>query len=316
MNGLPDPSPEAWPDRFQILLERAQAGVAVREREIARLSALYAALSRINHAMVRIPTPEALFGAVCRALVEQGGFSVAWIGWHDPATQRLMPVATCGDDEGDLQRVAIYADDRPEGRGPSGLAFRSGHAHISNDLLGDPAMAVWRPVLERRGLRSGATLPIRTGGVVRGVLSVYDGRADAFHDREVALLEEAAVDLAFGLESLARDEARRLAEAAEHSERLFSDTMIDSLPGIVYFYDERGRFLRWNRQFAAVSGYSAEEIALMHPLDFFAGDDRRRVQAADRRRLRDRATPPSRQGSWRRTARATPVLLHRPAASW
>ena len=66
--------------------------------------------------------------------------------------------------------------------------------------------------------------------------------------------------------------------AAVAAEALFSDTMIESLPGIVYFYDERGRFLRWNRQFAVVSGYSAEEIALMHPLDFFAGDDRRRVQ--------------------------------------
>ena len=66
--------------------------------------------------------------------------------------------------------------------------------------------------------------------------------------------------------------------ATATSETLFSDTMIESLPGIVYFYDERGRFLQWNRQFAVVSGYSATEIALMHPLDFFAGDDRRRVQ--------------------------------------
>lgn len=49
------------------------------------------------------------------------------------------------------------------------------------------------------------------------------------------------------------------------------DTMIESLPGVAYFYDQTGRFLRWNRNFETVSGYSGAEIARMHPLDFFAG---------------------------------------------
>src|SRR6185437_2653281 len=49
--------------------------------------------------------------------------------------------------------------------------------------------------------------------------------------------------------------------------------MIDSMPGILYFYNDRGQFLRWNRNFETVSGYSAAEIALMHPRDFFARED-------------------------------------------
>ena len=58
----------------------------------------------------------------------------------------------------------------------------------------------------------------------------------------------------------------------------FSDTMIDSMPGVLYFYDAGGRFLRWNRNFEAVSGYSGEEIERMHPLDFFSKDDRPLVE--------------------------------------
>jgi PAS domain S-box-containing protein len=267
-----DPAHEACEARYRTLFESAQVG-------IARVSTLYAALSQINHALVRIPAPEELFQAVCRALVEQGGFSVAWVGWHDPETQRLVPVATAGDDEGDLQRVAIYADERPEGRGPSGLAFRTGQAQVSHDLLADPLMAPWRPVLERRGLRAGATFPIRSGGAVRGVLTVYDSRPGVFHDREIALLAETATDVAFGLDNFARDEARRRAEAAERRERLFSDAMVDSMPGVVYFYDADGRFLRWNHNFEAVSGYGSAEIRNMHPRDFFDGEDRARVEA-------------------------------------
>jgi PAS domain S-box-containing protein len=53
------------------------------------------------------------------------------------------------------------------------------------------------------------------------------------------------------------------------------DTMIESLPGVAYFYDATGKFLRWNRNFEIVSGYSGAEIARMHPLDFFAGADKR-----------------------------------------
>jgi PAS domain S-box-containing protein len=75
-----------------------------------------------------------------------------------------------------------------------------------------------------------------------------------------------------------QEEERRLAPAVAQSEKLFSDTMIESMPGILYFYDDQGRFLRWNRNFETVSGYSGAEIARMHPLDFFAGTDHRPLQ--------------------------------------
>src|SRR5947209_2363195 len=77
----------------------------------------------------------------------------------------------------------------------------------------------------------------------------------------------------------AREQARRRTELTVRNEKLFSDAMIESMPGVLYFYDEKGHFLRWNRNFEIVSGYSAQEIARMHPLDFFAGDERLRVQA-------------------------------------
>lgn len=63
------------------------------------------------------------------------------------------------------------------------------------------------------------------------------------------------------------------------SEKLFTETMMESMPGILYLYDAEGHFLRWNRTFEAVSGYSGDEIAEMHPLDFFEGDDKALVMA-------------------------------------
>ncbi|MFN8341984.1 MAG: PAS domain S-box protein [Cyclobacteriaceae bacterium] len=63
-------------------------------------------------------------------------------------------------------------------------------------------------------------------------------------------------------------------------ERSFAEFIINSLPGIFYMFDEHGHFLRWNLGLEMVSGYSAEEIAGMHPLDFFDVDNQPKIGAA------------------------------------
>jgi len=79
--------------------------------------------------------------------------------------------------------------------------------------------------------------------------------------------------LGVGVVVLEITERRRTAEAAVR-ERDFSNVALDSLPGIVYLYDYTGKFLRWNRNFEVVSGYPADEIARMSPLDYFVGAEK------------------------------------------
>lgn len=372
-----------------------------RELEIERLNRLYAALSHINQAIVWARSRDELFQRVCDVLVQEGGFEMAWIGWYDPETSRLRPVTRSGDTDGFLDRIRIYADDRPEGRGPSGQAFRENRPSICNDVFADPATIPWRSQLAGRDLRASAVLPIRCNGEPRATLSVYANRPNFFRSKEVALLSEAAVELSFALDNLAsadeqrRAEAvvkrfvaivestddaivsntldgtitswnraaeqmfgyraeevlgrsielilppdrldeearilgrirsgehvkqleterrckdgrlipvavtfspiwgpdettggtkivgvskiarditeRRQAEAVVDREQRFSKSLIESMPGIFYLYDQTGRFRRWNRNFETVSGYGADEIARMHPLDFFDPDVR------------------------------------------
>ncbi len=57
-------------------------------------------------------------------------------------------------------------------------------------------------------------------------------------------------------------------------ERQFSESLINSLPGVMYVFDQSGRFRRWNKNFEIVSGYSSSQIKTMHPLDFIAPDDK------------------------------------------
>jgi len=57
-------------------------------------------------------------------------------------------------------------------------------------------------------------------------------------------------------------------------EKNFIHAALDSVPGLFYLFDERGRFLRWNRNFEIVSGYSSDEISRLSPTDFFVEPDK------------------------------------------
>lgn len=71
---------------------------------------------------------------------------------------------------------------------------------------------------------------------------------------------------------------RILAEQAIVREKYLSDSIINNLPGIFYLYDRQGKFIRWNKNFELVSGYTSDEMKQLHPLDFFEGDDKELVR--------------------------------------
>jgi PAS domain S-box-containing protein len=72
---------------------------------------------------------------------------------------------------------------------------------------------------------------------------------------------------------------RKKAELQIETEKQLSDSLIQGLPGIFYLYDRDGRFKRWNKNLEEVSGYSAEDIRNMQPLDFFHHDQEEIISA-------------------------------------
>jgi len=212
-------------------LKAKEAERQAHEKELVRMSRLYSALSQVNQAIVWSPDREALLKKVCQVLVEFGKFRMVWIGWHDSGTKRIDPVASWGDDLDYLARIEIYSDDRTKGRGPIGTAFREERSYICNDMLDDPAALPWRDEVIRCGFRSCAAFPIRETGKLCASLTVYSEEKDFFKDKEVALLEEAALDLSFAIDNLVKTEVHRKVEAAlrasEERYRTTLDTMME-----------------------------------------------------------------------------------------
>ena len=100
-----------------------------------------------------------------------------------------------------------------------------------------------------------------------GVLT--DVRAMAF------TIKDDATDRPVYLVNVSRDiTERKRSQEALLQESNFSRAALDSLTALFYMYDDRGRFIRWNEYFTAVTGYSGEELARMTPLDVVVESER------------------------------------------
>lgn len=73
---------------------------------------------------------------------------------------------------------------------------------------------------------------------------------------------------------------RKKAEEVINKEKKLSDSIINSLPGIFYMSDKTPKLLRWNREFETYTGYSAEELGKVTPLNLFDPNDHQVMKQA------------------------------------
>ena len=87
------------------------------------------------------------------------------------------------------------------------------------------------------------------------------------------------------LEQLLEDEiaSRKAAEAKVRYEKDFSDAAMETLSGDFFMFEQSGKMVRWNEQFAANTGYTTASLEQMHALDFIDEQDRAVVADAIRR---------------------------------
>jgi PAS domain S-box-containing protein len=71
---------------------------------------------------------------------------------------------------------------------------------------------------------------------------------------------------------------RKLMEKLLQQEKHFSDTLINSLPGVYYLLDFRGNHVRWNKNLEDITGYSADRLQKTRALSLIHEDDRALVE--------------------------------------
>jgi PAS domain S-box-containing protein len=245
------------------------------EEELRRINRELLALSATNQAAASASNEHELVESVCRLLCGTAGYRMAWIGMieHD-AGKAIRPVAWCGEETGYLEKAGITWDDNARGRGPTGLAARTGQTHFFQDFNSDPAADPWREEAARRGFRSSIAIPLMgLDGQAFAVLTAYSAEANGFLPAEVKLLEELTENLAFSIIALRNRLAR---EEAEHdllqNQQKYATILRTSFSGF-WLTDMHGRLLEANDAYQLLSGYSRDELLKMRISDLEAKED-------------------------------------------
>ncbi|HEY4370351.1 MAG TPA: PAS domain S-box protein [Burkholderiales bacterium] len=253
---------------------------------VARLTRLYAALSRSNEAIFRESDQLRLCRAVCEIAVTEGALVSASIRMYDPSGQNLDLICGYGPLFGWVG-ARSFPRNHPLSR--AAWSAREQKRLIINDYIANPATPESRDDAQRTGVRAAGNFPLSIDGHAAGVLCVYAGQKDYFDEELAGLLDEIARNLSFAFSKLRADAA--LTRAAAQYRALF-----DSMPMAVRVICEE-RVVIVNP--AALALYGVDSPGELLGRDALAGvavSDRPLARARMQEVMRTRAPlPPSQQ---------------------
>lgn len=265
--------------------------VADRTAQLARSNRMLQILSECNQTLVHAADEQELLQAICRHLVDLGGYPSVWIGLaeHDSAGT-VSTVAQIGVAPEHLVAAHLGWDGAGPGRGPVGEALRSGQPCVVTAAQADTDLSPWREEALRLGFASSIALPVRGDEGVLGALIIFAAESDAFDEEEVRLLTGLAGDLAFGVTSLRARAQRRLAEESlRESEDRFR-RLVELSPDGIFVHSE-GRLVFVNTAAVKLLGAKAPEELIGRPVLDFVHPNSRETVVERIRRLKAEGEP-------------------------
>lgn len=183
------------------------------EQELIKANRLYAVISQVNQAIVHSKTQQKLFEEICRVAIDFGKFRMAWIGLLNNETQKIVPVAVAGKENGYLSAMhQISLDRNMGGSGPVGTSIRTNKYFACNDIANDPEMQPWKDEAINRDYHSVIGLPLRLHRQPIAALALYSNQVNFFNPTEIKLLEEVAYDISYALDALETEAEQKKAE--------------------------------------------------------------------------------------------------------
>ena len=202
-------------------LDQSAAAIADRETRLDYANRALRVLSAGNRALLGWHDEASLLDQMCRAIVEAGGFRLAWIGYAEADGQiRLM--ASCSTETGLLDGLQVSWDQADEGRCPVGRAIRNAQLQVWTAPGAGVDDALWAQDALARGCQATITLPVLLDERVIGVLTIGATEADFFDPGVIDVLVEASHDLALGIRVARADVERHQAteQLRLHRDRL------------------------------------------------------------------------------------------------
>lgn len=273
--------------KFPMQLRNNQKGIGgilrditdrkMAEKKLNYVTRLYALLSHVNEAIVRIKDEKELLKTICELAIEYGQFRMCWIGIYDAEADVLIPETFAGYEDNYLQSLKIRPHQKPYGKGPTGRSFLEKRMIFCNDIATDPDMNPWKEEAGKRDYKSSFATPIYRRGIPYGTLTLYASVTNFFNDEEQKLLSEISNNITYAIDALEAEEERKLTEEALiRSEAKYREFVENSPEAIAIYSDNVVTYV--NKEcLRLMRANSKEELIGMPVIDFIHPDNRQIV---------------------------------------
>jgi len=189
------------------------------EIELRTANRLLKIIRKCNATLVRADNETELLNDICRLIVEDGDYPLAWVGFTTEGPDNKIEVAAFhGSASSFLDGATFRLFGDGASKGPSAEAVRTGQPQVFQRMGSSSLTSDWLKKARDHGLEATAALPLRDRDDVFGVLTTYSDMQNAFGEQEVSLLTELAGDLAFGVTSIRHRILRAQAEAEQQEQ--------------------------------------------------------------------------------------------------
>lgn len=249
-----------WDGAIQDITERKRSEEALR-----RVNRALKTLSSCNMALVHAESENQLLEAICRIIVNVGGYHVAWAGLVGKEGFSVMaPMVKAGPGDR-LEIQERFELDRAQLCGClAGEAIASGQPQVVQYQQPGAACEHCRAEAERLGVVAGASFPLHRGTQILGALTIYAVESGAFDQEELKLLDELASDLAFGIRWLrTRAEREQLDEERKRYHARLEQGMEATIQAIAATIEMRDPYTAGHqRRVADLAMHIARELGL------------------------------------------------------
>jgi PAS domain S-box-containing protein/putative nucleotidyltransferase with HDIG domain len=203
----------------------------VASQQLEHTNRVLRTLSQGNRTMVHATSEEEVLQRVCEVLAENGNYSFVWAAYVQ--NNKLVTQVQFGD-HAEYMRLWLEEMENLNLHSDALAGLFDGSATI---LLTDLAQGDWTArqieVAKNSGVSALLLLPLRFREKFFGVIGIFSVTQDVFDESELALLQEMAGDVAYGIES------QRTHIAHEMSMERIKQTMLQTIEAVSLTLEKR-----------------------------------------------------------------------------
>ena len=156
-----------------------------------------------NAALLLAGNEGELLTEICRVVVAEETYHLAWIGLADAARPLgVRMVALSEHSSAYFDALEHLSGKAGSYRGPLFQALQTNTPYIVNDVAAVSTTEPWRQVALDHGFHAVIALPLHFRDNESGVLAIYAEHANAFGDEAITVLTDLANDLSYGIDAL------------------------------------------------------------------------------------------------------------------